>query len=137
MHLDASTIDLCFSDFPWAFFRSTKSAVKLHTLLDLRGNIPSFVHISEGKLHDVNALDMIIPEAGSFYVMDRGYLDFERLFSLNNAGAFFVIRSKNNILFKRRYSPPVEKSSGIQCDQTIRLRGLNTKKEISKTVETS
>ena len=125
--LDASTIDLCFSVFPWALFRSTKSAVKLHTLLDLRGNIPSFIHISEGKLHDVNALDMIIPEAGSFYVMDRAYLDFERLFSLNNSGAFFVIRSKNNILFKRRYSSPVEKTNGIRCDQTIRLTGLNTK----------
>ena len=92
--LDSSTVDLCFSVFPWALFRSTKSAVKLHTLLDLIANIPLFVHISEVKLHDVNTLDMIIPEAGSFYVMDRGYLDFERLFSLNNAGAFFVIRSK-------------------------------------------
>jgi hypothetical protein len=130
--LDASTIDLCFSVFPWALFRSTKSAVKLHTLLDLRGNIPSFVHISVGKLHDVNALDMIIPEAGSFYVMDRGYLDFERLFSLNNAGTFFVIRSKNNILFKRRYSQPVDKSNGVQCDQTISLIGLNTKNKYPK-----
>jgi hypothetical protein len=99
--LDTSSIDLCFSVFPWALFRSTKSAIKLHTLLDLRVNIPPFTHISEGKLHDVNALDMVIPEAGSFYVMDRGYLDFERLFSLNNSGAFFVIRSKNNIMFKR------------------------------------
>ena len=130
--LDASTIDLCFSVIPWALFRSTKSAVKLHTLLDLRGNIPSFIHISEGKLHDVNALDMIIPEAGSFYVMDRAYLDFERLFSLNNSGAFFVIRSKNNILFKRRYSSPVEKTNGIRCDQTIRLTGLNTKNKYPK-----
>ena len=129
---DASTIDLCFSVFPWALFRSTKSAVKLHTLLDLRGNIPSFIHISEGKLHDVNALDMIIPEAGSFYVMDRAYLDFERLFSLNNSGAFFVIRSKNNILFKRRYSSPVEKTNRIRCDQTIRLTGLNTKNKYPK-----
>lgn len=130
--LDASTIDLCLSVFPWALFRSTKSAVKLHTLLDLRGNIPSFIHISDGKLHDVNALDMIIPEAGSFYVMDRAYLDFERLFSLNNSGAFFVIRSKNNILFKRRYSSPVEKTNGIRCDQTIRLTGLNTKNKYPK-----
>jgi IS4 transposase len=130
--LDASTIDLCLSVFPWALFRSTKSAVKLHTLLDLRGNIPSFIHISDGKLHDVNALDMIIPEAGSFYVMDRAYLDFERLFSLNNAGAFFVIRSKNNILFKRRYSSPVERTNGIRCDQTIRLTGLNTKNKYPK-----
>jgi hypothetical protein len=130
--LDASTIDLCLSVFPWALFRSTKSAVKLHTLLDLRGNIPSFIHISEGKLHDVNALDMIIPEAGSFYVMDRAYLDFERLFSLNNSGAFFVIRSKKNILFKRRYSSPVEKTNGIRCDQTIRLTGLNTKNKYPK-----
>jgi hypothetical protein len=101
-------------------------------LLDLRGNIPSFIHISDGKLHDVNALDMIIPEAGSSYVMDRGYLDFERLFSLNNSVAFFVIRSKNNILFKRRYSRPVEKSNGVRCDQTIRLTGLNTKKKYPK-----
>ena len=130
--LDASTIDLCLSVFPWALFRSTKSAVKLHTLLDLRGNIPSFIHISEGKLHDVNALDMIIPEAGSFYVMDRAYLDFERLFSLNNSGAFFVIRSKKNILFKRRYSSPVVKTNGIRCDQTIRLTGLNTKNKYPK-----
>jgi hypothetical protein len=98
----------------------------------LRGNIPSFIHISDGKLHDVNALDMIIPEAGSFYVMDRAYLDFERLFSLNNSGAFFVIRSKNNILFKRRYSSPVEKTNGIRCDQTIRLTGLNTKNKYPK-----
>ena len=130
--LDSSTIDLCLSVFPWALFRSAKSAVKLHTLLDLRGNIPSFIHISDGKLHDVNALDMIIPEAGSFYIMDRAYLDFERLFSMNNAGAFFVIRSKKNTLFKRRSSSPVDKSNGVRCDQTIKLTGLNTKKKYPK-----
>ena len=94
--LDASTIDLCLSVFPWALFRSTKSAVKLHTLLDLRGNIPAFIHISDGKLHDVNVLDTLLPEPGAFYVMDRGYLDFARLFDLNTKGAFFVIRAKSN-----------------------------------------
>ena len=97
--LDSSTIDLCLSVFPWALFRSTKSAIKLHILLDLRGSIPAFIHISAGKLHDVNALDPLIPEAGSFYVMDRGYLDFGRLFKLNNSGAFFVTRAKSNTQF--------------------------------------
>jgi IS4 transposase len=107
-------------------FRSTKSAVKLHTLLDLRGNIPAFIHISDGKLHDVNVLDMLLPEAGAFYIMDRGYVDFERLFTLHMAGAFFVIRAKSNTQYQRRYSRPVDKSTGVKCDQTIMLTGVNT-----------
>lgn len=127
--LDASTIDLCLSVFPWALFRSTKSAVKLHTLLDLRGNIPSFIHISDGKLHDVKVLDMLIPEPGAFYIMDRGYLDFRRLFTLNQAGAFFVIRAKSNTRYKRRYSHPADRSNGLICDQTIILTGINSKKD--------
>ena len=117
--LDASTIDLCLSVFPWARFRRTKAAVKLHTLLDLRGNIPTFIHISEGKLHDVNALDLLLLEAGAFYVMDRGYLDFERLYRINRALAFFVIRSKRGIRFRRQRSRPVDKSTGLRCDQTV------------------
>lgn len=124
--LDASTIDLCLSVFPWALFRSTKSAVKLHTLLDLRGNIPTFVHISDGKLHDINVLDILLPEAGAFYIMDRGYVDFERLFALSMTGAFFVIRAKSNTRFRRRYSHPVDKSGGIRCDQTIVLTGTHS-----------
>ncbi|MFQ5626806.1 MAG: IS4 family transposase [Methyloligellaceae bacterium] len=124
--LDASTIDLCLSVFPWALFRSTKSAVKLHTLLDLRGNIPTFIHISDGKLHDVNVLDILLPEPGAFYIMDRGYVDFERLFTLHTAGAFFVIRAKSNTKYRRRYSHPVDKSGGVRCDQTIVLTGVNT-----------
>ena len=128
--LDASTIDLCLSVFPWALFRSTKSAVKLHTLLDLRGNIPTFIHISDGKLHDVNVLDILIPEPGAFYIMDRGYLDFGRLFSMDQAGAFFVIRAKRNTVYQRRYSHPVSsaaQSSGVKCDQTIVLTGVKAK----------
>lgn len=124
--LDSSTIDLCLSVFPWALFRSTKSAVKLHTLLDLRGNIPTFIHISDGKLHDVNVLDILLPEPGAFYIMDRAYVDFERLFTLQLAGAFFVIRAKSNTRFQRRYSQPVEKSGGVRCDQTIVLTGVNS-----------
>jgi len=124
--LDASTIDLCLSVFPWALFRSTKSAVKLHTLLDLRGSIPSFIHISDGKLHDVNVLDILLPEPGAFYVMDRGYVDFERLFALHTAGAFYVIRAKSNAKYRRRYSHPVNKSGGVRCDQTIVLTGTKT-----------
>src|SRR5210317_758546 len=127
--LDASTIDLCLSVFPWALFRSTKSAVKLHTLLDLRGNIPTFIHISDGKLHDVNVLDILIPEPGAFYVMDRGYLDFRRLFTLNQAGAFFVIRAKSNFQFRRIYSHPIDKDTGLKCDQTIALTGPHTSKD--------
>jgi len=122
--LDSSTIDLCLSVFPWALFRSTKSAIKLHTLLDLRGNIPTFIHISDGKLHDVNVLDILLPEPGAFYIMDRGYVDFERLFALNIAGAFFVIRSKSNTQYRRRYSRPVEKTGSVKCDQTIVLTGV-------------
>jgi IS4 transposase len=107
-------------------FRSTKSAVKLHTLLDLRGNIPTFIHISDGKLHEVNVLDILLPEAGAFYIMDRGYVDFERLFTLHMAGAFFVIRAKSNTQYQRRYSRPVDRSTGVKCDQTIMLTGMNT-----------
>jgi hypothetical protein len=124
--LDASTIDLCLSVFPWALFRSTKSAVKLHTLLDLRGNIPTFIHVSDGKLHDVNVLDILLPEAGAFYIMDRGYVDFKRLFTLHIAGAFFVIRAKSNTQYQRRYSRPVDKTAGVRCDQTVMLTGVTT-----------
>jgi hypothetical protein len=127
--LDASTIDLCLSVFPWALFRSTKSAVKLHTLLDLRGSIPSFIHVSDGKLHDVNVLDILVPEAGAFYVMDRGYLDFGRLFTLQLAGAFFVIRAKSNTQYQRRYSSPVDKTTGVRCDQTVILTGVTTARD--------
>ena len=133
--LDASTIDLCLSVFPWALFRSTKSAVKLHTLLDLRGNIPTFIHISNGKLHDVNVLDILMPEPGAFYIMDRGYLDFERLFNMGQAGAFFVIRAKSNTVYKRRYSHPVDsaaRTDGVKCDQTIVLTGVNAKNDYSQ-----
>jgi hypothetical protein len=119
--LDATTIDLCLSLFPWAYFRRTKAAVKLHTLMDLRGSIPSFIHISDGKLHDVNVLDLLLPEPGAFYIMDRAYLDFERLCTLHQARAFFVTRAKRNLRFRRRYSHAVDKSTGLQCDQTIVL----------------
>jgi len=122
--LDASTIDLCLSVFPWAPFRSTKAAIKLHTLLDLRGNIPTLLHISDGKLHDVNVLDLLLPEPGAFYVMDRGYLDFERLHRLHDAGSFFVTRAKSNLQAQRRYSHPVDRSTGLMCDQTIVLTGF-------------
>jgi len=124
--LDSTTIDLCLSVFPWAYFRSTKAAVKLHTLLDLRGNIPTFIHISDGKLHDVSVLDILLPEAGAFYIMDRGYVDFSRLYGLHQAGAFFVTRDKSNLKYRRRYSRPVDKSTGLRCDQTIILTGINT-----------
>ena len=122
--LDATTIDLCLSMFPWAPFRSTKAAIKLHTLLDLRGAIPSFIHISDGKLHDVNVLDLLVPEAGAFYVMDRAYLDFERLHALAQIGAFFVTRTKSNMDARRLYSAPTERSTGLICDQTIALNGF-------------
>jgi hypothetical protein len=122
--LDASTIDLCLSVFPWAPFRSTKAAITLHTLLDLRGNIPTFLHISDGTLHDVNVLDLLLPEPGAFYVMDRGYLDFERLHRLHDAGSFFVTRAKSNLQAQRRYSHPVDRSTGLMCDQTIMLTGF-------------
>ncbi|MGC2579981.1 MAG: IS4 family transposase [Terrimicrobiaceae bacterium] len=122
--LDSTTIDLCLKLFPWAAFRTTKAAVKLHTLLDLRGSIPTFVHISDGKLHDVNVLDLLIFEPGAFYVMDRGYLDFERLYLLHQAGAFFVTRAKSNFRFKRLLSQPVDRSSGLICDQLVELEGF-------------
>lgn len=122
--LDATTIDLCLSVFPWAHFRQTKAAIKLHTLLDLQGNIPTFIHISDGKLHDVNVLDILLSEPGAFYVMDRGYLDYERLYHLNQAQSFFVIRAKKNLQFRRRYSHPVDKSTGLRCDHTIILKGF-------------
>jgi hypothetical protein len=125
--LDASTIDLCLSLFPWARFRKRKGAVKLHTLLNLRGNIPEFIHISDGKLHDVNVLDILIPEVGSIYVMDRGYVDFTRLFSLHQALAYFVTRAKSNFRCRRRYSRPVDKRTGLRCDQTVVLTGIRSK----------
>ena len=119
--LDATTIDLCLALFPWAKFRTTKAAVKLHTLLDLRGAIPSFIHISDGKLHDVNVLDVLIAEPGAFYVMDRGYLDFDRLYRLHLAASFFVTRAKSNFRFKRVYSRPVDRTTGLLCDQEVQL----------------
>lgn len=122
--LDATTIDLCLSVFPWAQFRRTKAAIKLHTLLDLRGNIPSFIHISDGKLHDVNVLDNLLPEPGAFYVMDRGYLDYDRLYQLHKDQAFFVIRAKSNLKFRRIYSHHIDKSIGLRCDQTIMFTGF-------------
>jgi hypothetical protein len=120
--LDATTIDLCLSLFPWAKFRRAKGAVKLHTLLNLQGNIPEFILISDGKLHDVNVLDHLLPVPGAYYVMDRGYLDFERLYVLHRAKSFFVTRSKRNFNFSRRYSREVDKSTGVQCDQTVVLQ---------------
>jgi len=122
--LDSTTIDLCLSVFPWAHFRTTKAAVKMHTLLDLRGNIPSFIHVSDGKLHDVNVLDILLPEPGAFYVMDRGYLDFERLYTLHQAGSFFVTRAKSNFTCKRIYSSPVDRTTGLICDQQVDLTGF-------------
>jgi len=122
--LDSTTIDLCLSMFPWAPFRTTKAAVKMHTLLDLRGNIPSFIHVSDGKLHDVNVLDLMIPEPGAIYIMDRAYVDFERLFALQKAGAFFVTRAKSNADFRRVYSAPSDRERGIICDQTVVLSGF-------------
>ena len=127
--LDSTTIDLSLSLFPWAPFRTTKAAVKMHTLLDLRGNIPSFIHISDGKLHDVNILDQLIPEAGAFYVMDRGYIDFARLYRLHQAGAFFVTRAKRNMDAQRRYSHPVDRSTGVIFDQTLVLQGYQSAKD--------
>jgi hypothetical protein len=119
--LDASTIDLCLSMFPWAKFRKAKGAVKLHTLLNLQGSIPEFILISDGKLHDVNVLDYLVPSPGAYYVMDRGYLDFTRLYNLHQATAYFVTRAKSNFKFNRRYSHEVDKSTGVQCDQTVVL----------------
>ena len=122
--LDATTIDLCLPLFPWAPFRSAKAAVKLHTLLDLRGNIPAFIHITDGKTHEVNVLDILPIEAGAFYVMDRGYLDFSRLFALHQTGAFFVTRAKRGMDARRVYSSPTDRSTGIICDQRILLNGF-------------
>ena len=126
--LDASTIDLCLSVFPWASFRTTKAGIKLHTLLDLRGNIPSFIDITDAKVHDVNILDKLIPEPGSIYVMDRAYLDFERLYKMHQCSAYFVIRKKINTSFRRLYSNKVEKSTGVRCDQIVLLSGFYSKK---------
>src|SRR6201982_1097310 len=122
--LDATTIDLCLSMFPWAPFRSTKAAVKLHTLLDLRGSIPTFIHISDGKMHDVNVLDLLLIEDRAFYIVDRGYLDFERLYALDQAGGFFVTRAKRNLEARRVSSAPVYRDAGLICDQTIALNGF-------------
>jgi len=127
--LDSTTIDLCLSVFPWAHFRSTKAAVKMHTLLDLRGNIPSFIHVSDGKLHDVNVLDLLVPEPGAFYVMDRGYIDYARLYVLHQAAAFFVTRAKSNLDARRVYSAPTDRSAGVICDQTILLNGFYASKD--------
>ena len=124
--LDSTTLDLCLSVFPWAHFRTTKAAVKMHTLLDLRGDIPSFIHISNGKLHDVHALDLLLPEPGAIYVMDRGYVDFARLHTLHRAGAFFVTRAKSNMHAHRVYSGATDRTTGIICDQRIALDGHYT-----------
>lgn len=127
--LDTTTIDLCLALFPWARFRKTKAAVKLHTLLDLRGNIPAFIHITDGKVHEVNVLDILPFEAGSFYIMDRGFVDFSRFYVLHQAQAFFVVRAKSNLGFQRIYSHPVDKETGLRCDQTISLRGMLAAKD--------
>jgi len=127
--LDSTTIELCLSLFPWAQFRKTKGAIKVHTLLDLRGNIPSYIAITEGKVHDVNILDSLLPEPGSYYIMDRGYIDFARLYRLTQGCAFFVTRAKSNLQFRRLYSHPVDKSVGLHCDQTILLSGRHTAKD--------
>jgi transposase len=123
---DATTIDLCLSVFPWAHFQSTKAAIRLHTLLDLRGNIPTFIHISDGRLHEVSVLDQLLPEAGAFYIMDRGLLDFERLYRFHQAGSFFVTRAKSNTRLQRRYSHRVDRAIGVLCDQTVVLTGQYT-----------
>jgi len=126
--LDSTTIDLCLSLFPWAKFRRHKGAVKMHTLLDLHGNIPTFISITNGKVHDVNILDEIAPEAGAFYVMDRGYVDFERLYVFTLSAAFFVVRTKSNVLIQRRYSKPVDKTTGVRSDHTVILTAINSVK---------
>ena len=124
--LDSTTIDLCLSLFPWAKFRRRKAAVKLHTLLDLHGNIPTFIRVTSGDVHDVNILDEIMPEAGSFYVMDRGYIDFQRLFVFTLSSAFFVVRTKSNVLIQRRYSHPIDKNTGVRSDQTVILTSFES-----------
>jgi hypothetical protein len=126
--LDSTTIDLCLSLFPWAKFRRHKAAVKMHTLLDLHGNIPTFIRITDGKVHDVNILDEFLPEAGAFYVMDRGYIDFERLFVFTLCSAFFVVRTKENVLLQRRYSHPVDKTTGVRSDHTVILTAIDSAK---------
>jgi hypothetical protein len=126
--LDSTTIDLCLSLFPWARFRKHKAAVKMHTLLDLHGNIPTFISITDGKVHDVNVLDEILPEAGAFYVMDRGYVDFERLYIFTLSAAFFVVRTKSNVLLQRRYSHPVDKTTGVRSDHTVILSAIDSAK---------
>jgi transposase len=126
--LDSTTIDLCLALFPWARFRQHKGAVKVHTLLDLRGNIPTFIRVTSGKVHDVNILDEILPEAGAFYVMDRGYVDFERLYIFTLSAAFFVVRTKSNVLLQRRYSHPVDKTTGVRSDHTVILTAIDSVK---------
>ena len=130
--LDSTTIDLCLSLFPWAKFRKHKAAVKMHTPLDLHGNIPTFIHITEGRVHDVNILDEFLPEAGAFYVMDRGYIDFERLFVFTLCSAFFVVRTKENVLLQRRYSHPVDKTTGVRSDHTVILTAIDFRKSLSR-----
>ena len=127
--LDATTIDLCLSLFDWAPFRKAKAAVKLHTLLDLRGSIPAFIHISDGKMHEVNVLDILVLEPGAFYVMDRGYLDFARLFQMHQAGTFFVTRAKSNMNARRVYSAPTDRAAGVICDQAIAMNGFYISKD--------
>jgi len=130
--LDSTTIDLCLSLFDWAPFRSTKAAIKLHTLLDLRGAIPAFIHISDGKLHDVNVLDILVAEAGCFYIMDRGYVDYKRLYAVHQAGAFFVTRSKEGMDARRVYSHPVDRATGLICDQRVMLNGYYSAKKYTE-----
>jgi len=130
--LDSTTIDLCLSLFPWADFRSTKAAIKMHTLLDLRGPIPSFIHVSNGKMGDALALDLIVPEAGAIYVMDRGYVDFRRLYGLHQSGAFFVTRTKINMKYHRVYSHVVDKTTGLRSDQTIALDGFYSQRHYAQ-----
>jgi hypothetical protein len=132
--LDTTTIDLCLSVFPWASFMATKAAVKLHTLLDLRGNIPTFIHISDGKLHEVNILDQLLPEAGAFYVMDRGFLDYARLYRFHEAGSFFVTRAKSNSQTRRRYSRPVDRTTGLVCDHTVMFTGKYAQQDYPTTL---
>jgi hypothetical protein len=124
--LDSTTIDLCLSLFPWAKFRKHKAAIKMHTLLDLHGNIPTFISITDGKVHDVNILDEIMPEAGAFYVMDRGYVDFERLYVFTLSAAFFVVRTKSNVILQRQYSHPVDRTTGVRSDQTVILTAIGS-----------
>ena len=132
--LDSTTVDLCLSLFPWARFRRSKAAVKMHTLLDLHGSIPTFIRITEGKTHDVNILDQFIPETGSFYVMDRGYVDFERLYRFTLCSAFFVVRTKENVLLQRRYSHSVDKSTGVRSDHTVILTAIESAKVYPETL---